>query len=142
MFIYIRSMSENQTEIYRDLTSAGDQINLHILKILMFPDCKFVDHWMHEIWSFLFRVKKLKSKNKWPKEEFIRKAISTTNDMIEQLMIVVEDEESDLTPCKVDPSDALKCIENYQNWISHELSTKGVVKQSDVKTKLSEFCKI
>lgn len=142
MFIYIRSMSESQTEIYRELTSAGDQINLHILKILMFPDCDYVDHWMHEIRSFLFRVKKLKSKNRWPKETFIRKAISTTNDMIEQLMIVVEDEETDLTSRKIHPEDALKCIENYQNWISHELSTKGVVKQSDVKTKLSEFCRI
>lgn len=139
MYIYIRSMSEAQTEIYRDISNAADQINLHILKILMFPNSPYTDHWMHEIWSFLFRVKKLKGKNSWPKSSFIKKALSTVNDMIPQYMIIAADEEENLEPSEVDPNHALSCIEKYQDWISEELSKNGVVKQSDVKAKLKEL---
>ena len=142
MYIYIKSMSEAQTEIYRDIRDASDQVVLHILKILMFPDSKYVDHWMHEIWGFLFRVKKLKGKNRFPKPDFIKKAMSTSNDMIPELMSVVLDLESELEPTWVDSDVALECIEAYQNWLASELSAHGVVNQSAVKAKLKEICNV
>lgn len=142
MYIYIRSMSEAQTEIYRDIRDASDQIVLHILKVLMFPDSGYVDHWMHGIWAFLFRVKKLKGKNKFPKTDFIKKAMSTSNDMIPELMSVVLDLEPELEPTWVDSSEALACIEAYQDWAASELSAHGVISQSDVKSKLKEICNV
>lgn len=142
MYIYIRSMSEAQTEIYRDIRNASDQITMHILKLLLYPTSSYVDHWMHEIWSFLYIVKKLKGKNKWPEADFIKKAMSTGNDIIPQFMAVVMDEESELEPTWIDPDDALACIEAYQDWIAFELSSYGVVRQSDVKAKLKEICNL
>lgn len=142
MYIYIRSMSEAQTEIYRDIRNASDKITEHILKILMYPDSPYVDHWMHEIWAFLHIVKKLKGRNKWPKASFIKKALSTGNDMIPQFIMLVTDEESELDPIWVDSNDALKCIEQYQDWLASELSSSGIVVQSSVKSKLKEICNI
>ena len=142
MYIYIRSMSEAQTEIYRDIRDASDQITLHILKILMFPNSSYIDHWMHEIWSFLFRVKKLKGKNKFPKVAFIKDAMSTSNDMIPELMSVVLDLEPELEPIWVDSKEALACIKAYQDWAASELSAHGVIRQADVKAKLKEICNV
>ena len=108
----------------------------------MFPDSEYVDHWMHKIWAFLFRVKKLKGKNKFPKTAFIKKAMSTNNDMIPELMSVVIDLESELEPTWVDSDAALECIEAYQNWLASELSVHGVVSQADVEAKLKEICNV
>lgn len=142
MYIYIRSMSEAQTEIYRDIKNASDQINIHILKILMYPSSENVDHWMHEIWSFLYIVKRLKSSKKWPKASFIKKALSTGNDMMPQYISIVLDEEDNLEPTWIRPEDALMCVEMYQDWLASQLSSNGVVKQSDVKAKLREICMV
>ena len=142
MYIYIRSMSEKQSEIYRKLTSASDQINLHIVKLLMFPNCSYVDHWMHEIWSFLFKVDKLKSNNKWPKQSFIKNALAVHNDIINTYIVIAPDEEENLDPKEVSISYALQCIEEYQDWISEKLSSEGVVRQVEVKSKLREICNL
>lgn len=142
MYIYIRSMSEAQTEIYRDIRDASDQITMHLLKILMFPSSTYVDHWMHEVWSFLFKVKRLKGKNRWPKASFIKKAMSTSNDMLPQLMYVVADLESESDPIWISDSEALRCVEAYQDWLASELSAHGAVRQSDVKSKLKEICNV
>ena len=108
----------------------------------MFPDSGYADHWMHEIWAFLFRVKKLKGKNKFPKIDFIKKAMSTSNDMIPELMTAVLDLEPELEPTWVDSDAALACIESYQNWLASELSAHGFVRQAAVKAKLKEICNV
>ena len=140
MYIYIRSMSEAQSKIYDKLSSVANQIDMHIIKILLYPESPYVDHWMHEVWSFLNIVGKLKGSNKYPKSAFIKKSLSIYNDMIDALIQLVWDSESELTPADVPLSCIKHCLEDYQNWISSELSSHGFVKQSDVKSKLTEIC--
>lgn len=141
MYIYIRSMSESQIEVYRKLVASGDQIVMHITKLMLFPDCSYVDHWQHEVWAFLSRISKLKGKSKFPKKEFIKRALATHNDTLEGYIAIAKDEESKLTPRKISEADLLACIEQYQDWLASKLSTDGYVIQSEAKNKLSEICK-
>lgn len=139
MKIYIRSMSEYQSKIYDNLVSASNQVNMHLIRLLLYPDSRFVDHWMHEIWSFLYRVDKLKGSNKYPKAKFIRNALAVHNDTVENYIAVVKDLESELEPADVNIEDVIKLIEQYQAWIAEQLSKQGVVLQNDVKHALKSF---
>lgn len=142
MYIYIRAMSEAQSKIYDKISSVANQIDMHIMKILFYPDSEYVDHWMHEIWSFLSMVGKLKGSNKYPKASFIKKSLAVYNDMIDVMMELVLDEESDLAPLDVTPQEIKQCLNEYQNWLASELSAHGAVRQSDVKSKLKEICNV
>ena len=142
MYIYIRSMSETQQEVRRNIVAASNRINLHIAKILLFSDSQNVDHWMHEIWSFLYKVDKLKGKNKWPKVSFIKEALAVHNDNLEGTLEIAVDLEDGLTPSHVSLRTLQECIEKYQDWLSSELSTYGYVVQKDVKEQLRKICNL
>lgn len=142
MYIYIRSMSEAQSKIYDKITSVANQIDMHIMKILFYPDSPFVDHWMHEIWAFLSMVGKLKGSNKYPKAAFIKKSLAVYNDMPEALMQLVWEDESDLDPLDVSVHDIERCLNEYQDWLASELSANGFAKQAAVKAKLKEICNV
>lgn len=142
MYIYIRAMSESQSKVYDAVSSASTQIDMHIMKILFYPTSEYVDHWMHEIWSFLYFVPKLKGSNKFPKASLIKRGLSVYNDMLDSFIEIVQEAESNLVPEYVDVKRIQCCVSAYQDWLSENLSKHGTVKQSDVKSKLSEICNI
>ena len=137
MYIYIRSMSERQSEIHREISAASKQIDMHIIRLMLYPNSSYRDHWMHEIWSFLFEVDKLKGKNKYPKAKFIKDALAAHNDVIDNYKEIVEDLEGELTERDISTEYIIQVIEKYQDWLANELSTHGKVKQSDVKIELT-----
>lgn len=139
MKIYIRAMSEERSAIKSELSKASDQLNMHLIKVMLYPDADCLNHWKGEIYAFLHKVDKLKGKNKWPKADFIKQCISTHNDMIEQYVILVEDEEYELTPRSINIRTLELAIDDYDNWIADELSNHGVVKRSDVYRKIDEL---
>ena len=139
MYMYIRAMSEDQKSIQSELKSHSEQLDEHIIRLMLYPTSEYVPHWKQEIWNFLHRVDKLKGKNKFPKAQFILDSISTHNDMIEELRGLVEDLESELTPVKIDTQNIIAVLEAYQKWISEKLSVQGVVRQSEVYAKLDEL---
>ena len=142
MYIYIRSMSEAQNKIYDRIASRSREINKHIIKLLLFPDCQYVDHWQHEIYAFVNDVPKLKHSNKFPKVKFLKDCLSVNNDCIDTAIWQVEDEEFNLMPISIDADILVKAICDYQDWLASELSTKGAVAQRQVKAKLNELmCK-
>lgn len=140
MFIYIKSMSEAQSRIYDNLTAVSKQIDMHIIRLLLYPDSKYVDHWMHEVWSFLFDIDTLKRKNTYPKASFIKKALSTHNDILGNYVKIVKSLESELTPQRIDLATVEYCVEEYQDWIAEQLSKYGYVEQKDVKEVLQDIC--
>ena len=139
MFIYIRSMLEAQSRIYDNLTAASKQIDMHIIRLLLYPDSRYVDHWMHEIWSFLFDIDTLKRKNTYPKASFIKKALATHNDILGNYVKIVKSLEVDLKPRRVDLTAVEYCVSEYQNWVAEQLSTHGYIEQRDVKYVLHEI---
>lgn len=141
MKIYIFAMSEYQKEIYRKLTSASEQIDEHIIRLLLFPNCRYQEHWKDEIYAFLSRIERLKGKNKWPKAKFIKEALEVHNDILQSYIYFVTDVESQFTPVNVELDVIESAINEYQDWISEELSKNGYVRLSEVHTKLDEILK-
>ncbi len=139
MCIYISAMSKSQSRIYDAISSASEQINIHIAKILLFPDSGHVDHWMHEIWSFLPRISRLKGTNKLPKPSMIRRALKEENDALNSYLIIAQDLEDTLEPVDVTLSKYTHVVEEYQNWLCQIFSTSEQVRQVDVKAKLREL---
>lgn len=137
MYIYIRSMSEYQSEIYRSITNNVPELDKHIMKLMLFPDYEGCDHWISEVYSLVNSVKKLKGKNKFPSAKFIKKALSVCNDMLDALLEQVKDEESELSTEYVPFKSIVSGIEMYQDWLASQLSSRGVVTKSNVKAELT-----
>lgn len=140
MRIYIRAMSDERREIRRDLVHASEQVVTHLIKLMIFPNAEYHNHWESEIHSFLHKVSKVKGKNKWPDYKFIKEAISTHNDMIPEFIQIVIDEEDQLTAYDdIDISAVEKVIETYCVWLATQLSTKGFVIKSEVISELESI---
>lgn len=139
MYLYISGMSKSQARVYDSISAASEQINIHIAKIMLFPDSEYVDHWMHEIWSFLPRISRLKGTNKLPKPSMIKRALTEENDALNSYLLIAEDLEDELEPCDVTLQEYTNVVEAYQAWLCQILSTSEQVRQVDVKAKLNEL---
>ena len=139
MYWYIRGAAKYKDKLYDDISDLGDQISLHIVKLLLFSDSAYAGHWMHEIWAFLHRMQKLKNTKKLPKAKFIYDALSCSNDIIDSLVKEAIETEVELKPRDIAEVDILATLENYQHWLSDKLSSDGYVSQEDVKSKLTEL---
>lgn len=138
MYIYIRSMSEAQNKIYDKLTDASDNIVEHIVKLILYPNAQEVNHWKREIFSFLWKVDKLKGKNKYPSEKFIYNALSTHTDNLGVYLDVIQDEYSD-TPQSISVETAERCVDEYMKWVASNLSVTGGLKSKEVYAKLDSI---
>lgn len=132
MKLYIRGFSRNQDYEYDKIADMSDQIDEHIIRLLIFPHNFYEEHWMKEIWKFLYRVHKLKGKNKYPSKKFIFDALSGNMDIIENLIPAVKTKENNLTPEDAKLEDILYVADGYHKWLSERLSTKGAVLVEDV----------
>lgn len=139
MYIYIRSMSETQSKVYDSITSHVAEMNKHIIKLLLYPDCRYVSHWQHEIYSFLNSVPKLKNSNKFPKANFILKALSIYDDMLDAFIEPVIDDEPNLEPRAVLVETIQHVVQSYHEWLASELSSRGVISQNLIRHKLAEL---
>ena len=139
MHIYIRAMSESQNKIYDKLTDKSDQILIHLAKLLIYPNCQYVNHWKKEIMSFLWRVDKLKGKNKYPSEKFIVKALSTHNDVLAHYISHAIDAESELQPNQISSDTFERAAKEYQHWLAKMLSQQGVIDASLIYSELDEI---
>lgn len=133
MYLYIRGAARYRDKIYDQITDASDPIDEHLIRLLIYPDNSAKFHWIHEIWSFLHRIHKLKGSKKYPKVAFIEDALSCGNDIIPNIVANVKDMEPDLTPVDVTEDQILHIFTGYQHWLATELSDRGVVNESDVR---------
>lgn len=139
MYIYIRAMSESQTEIYRRVSDKAANILEHLIKVIEYPDAQEVNHWKQEIYSFLNDVKKLRGTNKLPKSKLIFKGLSVSNDMIDKFIGRVHRTYINYQPRNNSAAFILNCVEEYQHWLSDKLSTEGLVYSDEVYAKIDEI---
>lgn len=139
MYIYIRSMSEAQSKIYDKLTDQSWKIDEHIIKLLLLPDCQEANHWKREIVRFVDHIDKLKGKNKYPDAKFIRKCLSTHNDMIDAILRQVSSNLHESNQRNISTDAALFAVEAYQNWLSNTLSQHGVIYYDEAYQVLDEI---
>jgi len=139
MFRYVRAMSFDKQRIEDRLASLAEPVTDHLIKLYLFSNSEYRDHWRKEIWSFLNKVPKLRMNNKFPSSNFIFKLISGYADMASQLMFATIDEYSELTPERFDSEELESILIEYFKWISSKLSQEGVVRSSEVYAKLDEL---
>lgn len=130
-------MSNTLANVRDNVKYASYEIDHHIIKLLLFPDTEYTNHWKQEIFAFLHDIDKLKSTNKWPKETDILDWLACHNDVLSNYRITVEDEYEDLVPCNISNSDILSAIEDYQAFLASNLASSGLVRRKDVYDLLS-----
>lgn len=139
MFKYIKAMSYDRQKIQQDLRNVAKPLTDHLIKLYLFPNSQYENHWRKEIWGFLNRVPKARNNNKFPSARFIFDEISGYCDMSEQLMYLMIDEYSpSLIPERLDSIELQSILEDYLRWIADSLSQFGVVRSSEVYAKLDE----
>jgi len=139
MYIYIRSMSEAQSKIYDKLTDRSWEIDEHIVKLLLLPDCREANHWKREIVRSVDRVDKLKGKNRYPDAKFIKKCLSTHNDMAADILRKIRSELRETNKRLVTSAEVLNAFEQYQDWLAGELSAHGLITYADAYEVIDEI---
>ena len=141
MFMYISAMSKSKKELANAIEDRSDMIFIHICKLLLYPHSAYCDHWKHEIYGFMPRMKKLKKTSKLPSEEFISSIMLDNLDgMVSQFMAeAIADEDDYNYDVSVSDKVVQEVCEKYVMWLSEKLSTVGFVTNAEVKAKLSEL---
>jgi hypothetical protein len=129
------------------LSGISGKLTEHLIKLYLFTnDTKNPwrkSDWRKEVWNLLHIVPKLKSSKKFPSNIMIRDIIGAYDDMTTELSnLIIEEyieEYPDLKPCRTDYDELNVIVNNYLDWISDVLSTKGVVSSSEVYAKLDEL---
>lgn len=139
MYIYIRSMSEARSKIHDQIASVAYEIDRHIMKLMLYPDTEYVEHWEKEIAGFLNHVPKMKGSNKYPSSRFILDAIGIYEDALDDMLPVLKEDYSMLHAVDLSLSDIEHVICQYHRWLSSVLAEKGQVSQVAVINKLHEL---
>lgn len=141
MFMYVSAMSKSKKELANAIEDRSDMIFIHICKLLLYPHSTYCDHWKHEIYGFMPRMKKLKKTNKLPSKEFISNIMLNNLDgMVSQFMAeAIADEDDYDYDTSVSDKVVQEVCEKYAIWLSEKLSTTGFVTNTEVKAELSEL---
>ena len=136
MKLYIRAMSEYDSEVRRQLVNNSKPLYKHLIKIALYPTSEYVTAWTKEIYAFINDVDKLKRTKKFPTADFIFKALSTHLDVLDVYTRQIKSDLSEISDQEVFRSgeDITDICTNYAKWLASELSTQGGVTFNEVKT--------
>ena len=138
MFRYVYAMAQNDQKIFSSLSDSAIPLIRHIIKLIYFPNVQEYNHWKREVFKFLNYVDKRKANNKYPKYNFIYSALSSHNDIMDNLISTTLDEMVE-EPADVDYDTAYSIIDSYLQWISQELATSGKISNTACYEKLDEL---
>lgn len=139
MFMYIYSWARSNADTFRKIEDASEEIIVHLIKVFLFPNVQERNHWKKEIWSFLPRISKLKSTNKFPTDKQLCKALwNSYEDVIfDYIPVILEDMEE--LPITIDRKCIYYAIQDYMKWLATELSQKGIVSNTAVSIKIESI---
>jgi len=108
---------------------------------MLYPNASSRGHWIAEILAALNRIQKLRNNNKLPKAKLIYRALSSFNDVTDNIIYQVKQMKKNLTPVDIDAASIVAVAESYQHWLSEALSTLGAVAPDDMFNELKELLK-
>lgn len=138
MIIY--AMSRRLRNIGADLDSKGQRVIDHLIKLYLYPDSKYVNHWKQEVYNFIHSVDSIKGKHKTPSDTFIydniygKYNINYTNNSINAILDDYGDPDFDF-----DFDDIHQFISNYVKWLSVELNQKEVISRKSIYSELDSL---
>lgn len=146
----IYELADNRGKIESNITALSRPIVVHLIKIYLWRDTTYKNHWIREVFGFLNDVPKLKRSNKYPKQKDLYKWLwteSRESNFNKTLRSVISLTTSDgdyknlKKPDKVSSIDVKDFVEKYMNWISYELSDTGEIEFDDVQDKINSLLK-
>lgn len=139
--IYAYAM--HKKDIAASIESNTRSIIKHLIKLRMFKDSQYVEHWRKEVYNFLNEIPMLKNSHKFPSKQFILD--NTINLHINKIQYFVTGIEKDSRYEGMYPNwdyniyELKSNIIEYFGWISERLSEDGSVFQNEVFNKLDEL---
>ena len=142
--IYLTEMSIKRKYLLEDLRIATNRINEHLLKCLLIQnETNNLNHWSKEIYSFLFRVPKLKNDKGFPDEKTLSEGtLDYINDSLPQqidVMIKSINSDENTNIIEYNKQAIYDCIIDYYKWLIPILSKEGIVELDAVKQKINEL---
>ena len=136
---FIFAFSRSRTDVFSKLADNSENVIDHLIKVFLWPDVQKQAKWKSEIWNFIKSVPKLKSSNRFPSSKQIKKEIwNSYEDVIYEHIGLWIDEISE-EPILFDYKDVYNAIEEYMAWLANTLSEKGVVRSSEVYSKIEDL---
>lgn len=136
---FIFAFSRSRTDVFSKLADNSENVIDHLIKVFLWPDVQEQSKWKSEIWNFIKSVPKLKSSNRFPSAKQIKKEIwNSYEDVIYEHIGLWIDEISE-EPILFDYKDVYHAIEEYMTWLANTLSEKGVVRSSEVYSKIENL---
>lgn len=136
---YIYAMAISKKDAIHQLQGISDPLTEHLVKIYLFPDSSYREHWCKEIRNFLSRVPKLKNGNKLPSKTLVKESISIYLDRLDSMIGSVIKEYPDLNPERFDAVELENMIEEYFDWICEKVCNDEYVSSYDVMDRLKEI---
>ena len=147
----IYELADNRGKIESSITNLSRPIVVHLIKIYLWRDTTYKNHWISELNGFLNSVPKLKGKNRYPKSKDLYRWLWTESrkeNFSKTLYSVIdqvdmgEGEFKDLKrPDGVDIDKVKMFVEEYMMWISQELSVSGEIMLSEIRSKIDSLLK-
>ena len=137
MGLSIFARREQRRDMQRELSKKGKQVTRYIIRLMLYPDSPQCKQWKKDIIGFINDIDKVEGRDEWPSANFIKQCISDENDRIEFLVDQVKFIEG-LMPLDISTSYILEGVEKYQDWISKELATKGIVDANAASTRCNQ----
>lgn len=130
------------------LVSHAEEIEEHMVKLMLAPDSQTRNHWIGEIASQINSVKRMTKDNKYPSSDMIFKWLYTEQlteiDDFQRFQAMVDDicECENLSfPADIYSfhSEYKALLETYYRWLADNLSVSGYVKRSQAIEILNEL---
>lgn len=138
----IFAISLPKREIASRLEVTTRQLIFHLIKLYLYPDSIYTNHWNNDVYNTLHSVSTIKRSHKLPSKKFILdNTIGLNKRFIPSLIKVIEDDYTDQNGESIEYT--LDEIESamymYFDWISSVLSRDGYLSRKSVYETLKEL---
>ena len=134
-------MSTTKSDLRCKLEETTPMLLEHLIKLYLYPNCEYVNHWKQECYNFLHNVSRLKRSNKLPSAKFILDStININSELIPYYAKgVMKDYAQSLGKPTYDIDKLEQKIFNYYEWLAEMLSKYGRIFRTDCYEKLDEL---
>lgn len=138
-------MSEDKAKLGSKIDNVTWILDEHLVKCLIYQNkTNTLNHWQHEIYSFLPRVPKLKGSNKYPSEKFLYNCTiniysDALMDYLNSHVVNVQDKYGKVD--NINKQGLYDCIIAYYKWLIPILSKNGAVTEPEVRAEINNLIK-
>lgn len=140
---YIKSAAMKRSDIGDYLEEQTLPLIEALAQLYLFPDSECKNHWRQEVWSTLYRIKRIKGKHKRPKADFIiQNTWKEHQDNVITMLDVAVEHENQLIPdtSRLNNSHKFESIvKEYIFWLAEQLSSTDILSPKACYNKLEEL---